>query len=91
MKKSKIKSIFNIQHLKQLTHWNRHTKARLYLSKKIGDEYFINIYEGIDKIQETERGLPRDLAKYRDEIDEKLMEAIHQRYPEHFKAIIKAM
>tara|TARA_B100001996_G_scaffold135355_1_gene103043 strand:+ start:210 stop:524 length:315 start_codon:yes stop_codon:yes gene_type:complete len=77
MEKKELGSAY-IEKIRLLTQRNNHTTARLELAKQMKNKMFIDIYEGMIKIQDAYGSFPMDLGKFRQKMDNQLFKAAKQ-------------
>lgn len=64
------------QKLSKMTEANQHTEAAVELAKFVGDKKWITITQSIKAIHDAEGSIPVALVKYRNEIIDRLLNAV---------------
>jgi len=64
--------------LREQTHHNNHTGARITIARHMGNQLLFDIYSGIELICKGEGYLPSGISSYRSSIDQKLYSAIRE-------------
>ena len=79
-----------IKEIKELTHYNNHTIARLELAKALRSNTHIKFYKAIDDLHMIYGHLPRELSILRDEMEPKFMDLLRNRL-DNFKEVYGAL
>ena len=69
-----------IADLAKMTDRNNHTEARRDLASHMKNLKFQHIYQSINMIQNKEGHMPRNLIKYRDDVDKQFFSLVKRKY-----------
>ena len=69
-----------IKRIAKMTDNNNHTGALIELAKLLGNTRTVKILTAIETIQDVEQHLPTHVARYRQEISDRLMDDARKRF-----------
>lgn len=79
-----------IKEIKELTHYNNHTLARLEIAKALRSNTHIKFYQAIDDLHMIYGYMPRELSILKSEMEPKFMDLLKNRL-ENFKEVYGAL
>ena len=79
-----------IKEIKELTHYNNHTLARLEIARALRRNTHIKFYQAIDNLHSIYGHLPRELSILRDKMEPKFVDLLRNRL-ENFKEVYGAL
>ena len=79
-----------IKEIKELTHYNNHTLARLEIARALRSNTHIKFYKAIDDLHMIYGHMPRELSILKSEMEPKFMDLLRNRL-ENFKEVYGAL
>ena len=79
-----------IKEIKELTHYNNHTLARLEIAKALRSNTHIKFYQAINDLHLIYGHMPSELSILRSEMEPKFMDLLRNRL-ENFKEVYGAL
>jgi len=79
-----------IKEIKELTHYNNHTLARLEIAKALKSYPHIKFYQAINDLHMIYGHMPRELSKLRGEMEPKFMDFL-KNILENFEEVYRAL